>query len=298
MNNIFKSVRRTPYQSLAAFLILFLTLFMALFFFHLTSFFYGFLAYLETKPQVTVYFKTETPESDILKLKSTIVNSGKSLSVKYVSREEALKIYRGLNKDNPLLLEMVSAEILPASLEIYAKKPAYLEEIANFLKKQPGVDEVNFQKNIINQLLSLTAVLRKLSLTIFIFLLVLAIMVLMTMTAFKIALRKDEFELLRYLGASRWYVRRPFLAEGALFGVVSATVAMAVFYGIFLAAEPFLKNYLVGIQPLPFYHLNQFNLFVWPPSLSFIGLAYILTLVFGVGIGVIGNLLSTFKYLK
>src|SRR4030066_996098 len=137
MKEILTSIRRTPYQSLSSFLILFFTLFLSLFFFNLTSFFNGILSYVETRPQVTVYFKDATSQEDIFKLRDEISSTGKTLSIKYVSKEEALKIYKELNKNNPLLLEMVTADILPASLEIYASKPEYLSQIAEFLKKQP-----------------------------------------------------------------------------------------------------------------------------------------------------------------
>src|SRR3989338_6751349 len=230
MNDVFTSIKRTPYQSLASFLILFFTLFMTIFFFTLISFLHGVLTYIEAKPQVTVYFKTDVEEEEITKIKETVMSSDKASEVKYVSKSEALALYRSLNKDNPLLLEMVSADILPASLEIYAKKPAYLQEIASFLKKQKGVDEVSYQKNVVDQLLALTDILRKLSLAVFLLLIFISIIVLMTVTAFKIALRKDEFELLRYLGASHWYIQKPFLKEGIFFGFVSATGAFAVFY--------------------------------------------------------------------
>ncbi len=298
MNTILQSIRRTPYQSFTSFLILFFTLFTALFFFYLTSFFYAVLTQIEAKPQVTVYFKTDTETSDILKVKDALFKSGKIKSATFLTREDALKIYRSLNKDNPLLLEMVSADILPASLEIYAKKPAYLQEIARFLKKQKGVDEVSYQKDIVDQLLVLTDILRKLSLAIFLLLIVISVVVLMTATAFKIALRKDEFELFRYLGASHWYIRKPFLKEGIFFGFISATVAFAVFYGIFISLYSFLQSYLVGIGTLPFYTFAHYHLFVWPPSILFLAFSYILVLAFGVIIGLIGNFLSTLKYIR
>ncbi|MBI2051835.1 hypothetical protein HYT33_03690 [Candidatus Roizmanbacteria bacterium] len=297
MNEILVSVRRTPFQSLASFLILFFTLFLSLFFFNLTSFFNGILSYVETKPQVTVYFQNQTREGEIFKIRDTIQASGKVLELKYVSKQDALKIYRELNKNNPLLLEMVTAEILPASLEIYAKKPEYLVEIAEFIRKQPGVDEVIFQKDIVDKLLTLTNVLRRASLFVFLFLLLISFIVLMTTTAFKIALKKDEIELLRLLGASNFYVQKPFLYEGALFGVFSGSLAFGIFYLSYLYFSPFLASYLTGIPQLSFYALGNLGLYVWPPSAYFIVFSYILIVFFGVLIGVLGNLLSTSKYL-
>ncbi len=297
MNEILTSVRRTPYQSLASFLILFFTLFLTLFFFNLTSFFNGILSFVETKPQVTVYFQSTTKENDIFKIRDTVQASGKALSIKYVSKEDALGIYKDLNKNNPLLLEMVSADILPASLEIYAKQPSYLVEIATFTRKQPGVDEVIFQKDIIDKLLSLTTVLRRMSLAILIFLLVISFIVLMTTTAFKIALKKDEIELMRLLGASKFYVQKPFLYEGALFGLVAGTLAFVIYYLIFLYVSPFLSSYLAGVPRLSFYGLSNLGLYVWPPTPSYIALSYVLTASFGILIGFIGNYLSTSKYI-
>ncbi len=298
MNEIWTSVRRTPYQSLASFLILFFTLFLSLFFFNLTSFFNGILSYVETRPQVTVYFQNQTTQNDIFKIRDSMVSSGKVQSVKYISKQDALKIYRNLNKNNPLLLEMVTADILPASLEVFAKQPEYLTEIAAYLNKQPGVDEVVFQKDIVEKLLALTNTMRRLSLFIMVFLLIIAFIVLMTTTAFKIALKKDEIELLRLLGASTSYIRKPFLYEGMLFGLASGTLAFVLFYLGFLYFYPFLSSYLAGIPSLSFYNLGFLNLYVWPPSIFFILTSYLIIVFFGILIGFVGNYFSTSKYIE
>lgn len=298
MKELLTSVRRTPYQSLASFLILFFTLFLSLFFFNIVTFFYGILSYVEGKPQVTVYFQNQTKEADITKIKKEIEETEKTNSVKYVSKQEALKIYRDLNKNNPLLLEMVSADILPASLEIYAKKPTYLAEIADYLKKQPGVDEVVFQKDIVDRLVTLTAILRRVSLFIFLFLVIISFIVLMTTTAFKIALKKDEIELLRLLGASKGYVQKPFLLEGSVFGATAGALAFIIFYIVVFYFSPFLQSYLAGIPPLPLFNLTNLNLYVWPPSINFILVSFALTVLSGVSIGLVGNFMSTSKYIK
>src|SRR5207253_2123915 len=101
----------------------FFTLFLSLFFFNLNSFFNSILSYVETKPHVTVYFQKQVSEGDIFKVRNAIQDTGKIASVEYISKEKALKIYKELNRDDPLLLEMVSADILPPSLEIYTTKP-------------------------------------------------------------------------------------------------------------------------------------------------------------------------------
>lgn len=298
MKDIITSIRRTPYQSLTSFLILFFTLFLSLFFFNMTSFFNGILSYVETRPQVTVYFQDTVEESNIFKIRDEVSATGKTTSIKYVSKDEALQIYKDLNKNNPLLLEMVTAEILPASLEVYATKPEYLSQIAEFLKKQNGIDEVIFQKNIVDKLVGLTTILRRTSVFVLFFLLVISVIVLMTTTAFKIALKKDEIELMTLLGASKSYVRKPFILEGVFFGIASGTLAFIFFYLIFLYFNTFFKSYLAGIPTLPFYNLEGLNIYVWPPSLNFVLLSYFAVILFGAGIGFVGNYISTTKYIK
>lgn len=298
MKELITSVKRTPYQSLASFLILFLTFFLSLFFFNITSFFNGILTYVETKPHVTAYFKNDTKESEIFKVKETVTQSGKATQVKYISQQEALSIYKDLNKSDPLLLEMVSAEILPPSLEIYTEKPTYLSEIAAFLKKQPGVDDVFYQKDIVDRLISVTSILRNVTLFVFALLLSISCIVLMATTAFKISLRRDQIELERLLGATSFYVKRPFLYEGMMFGLTSATLAYLTFYSILFILKPFLSNYLIGIPSIAFYNLQNLGLYVWPPSINFMLATYLATSIFGMGIGLLGNYLATSKYIK
>jgi len=297
MKEILKSIRRTPYQSLSAFLTLFFSLFLSAVIFISLAFLYGLLAYIETRPQVTVYFQTNVEENKIFKIREDLNNSGKVASVKYISQKEAFEIYKKLNKDNPLLLEMISSDILPASLEIYAKKPIFLPEIAEYLKKQPGVDEVQFQKDIVDRLLTLTNILRTAAISFFIFLILMTIIVLTTSISFKIALRKEEIELLRLIGASDFYIRKPFLKESFFLGFIAVTSSFILIVGLLFYFQPFLNSYLRGIPHL-FLSLDNFQIQVWPLSLIFLGITYIFSLFFGLSISSIATYFATKKYLK
>ena len=297
MKELFTSIKRAPYQTLTAFLVLFLTLFLSMILFVSLTFLHGVLGYLESRPQVTVYFQTSTPEKEIFKIRDELNNSGKVIIIKYISQQEAFNIYKNINKNDPLLLEMVSADILPSSLEIYAKKPVYLPEIAEFLKKQGGVDEVQFQKDIVDRLLNLTNVLRKLSLLFFVYLLLMSTIVLTTTTLFKIALKKDEIELMRLIGASNFYIRKPFLQEGVFLGLVASLVSFIILLLIFFYLNPFLSSYLKGIPVLEI-KIFDLGLKVWPINFSFLIIVFFLSSLFGCFISIISSFLATRKYLK
>jgi len=297
MNEIWTSIRRTPYQSLSAFLILFFTLFLSLMLFVSLTFLYSTLSYLETKPQVTVYFQNKTPENQIFKVRDELLSSGKVLNIKYISKNEAFNIYKQLNKDNPLLLEMASADILPPSLEIYAKKPVYLPEIAEYLKKQGDIDEVQYEKDIVDKLLVLTNTIRKIALIFFSYLILMSIVVLTTTILFKIALKESEIILLKLIGATNFYIRKPYIIESLFLGIAASVLSFGIFSLLALYFNPFLQSYLKGISSLS---VNVFNyqLIIWPFNYIFFTIVFISTSIFGAIIATVASYIATNKYLK
>lgn len=296
MRQLFTALRRTPFQSLAVFSSLFLTLFLSLLLLFCLNFLYGLLGYVESRPQVTIYFQNEASETSIMKVKTDLEKTGMVESIKYISKNDAFKLYKDLNKDNSLLLDMVTPDILPASLEIFAKKPTYLPRIADMLNKVTGKDEVNFQKNVVDKLLSLTSIIRTMSLTFFIFLMGTTIIILMTITHFKVALQKDEIELLRLMGASAGYVRRPFMNQALFLGFISSTIVFSLFGGILYGLYPSIQGYLRGISSLSV-DLGPYQLTVWPLSPLYAGSLYLLLTAFGMGIAALSTYFATHKYL-
>jgi len=296
MKEILTALRRTPYQSLAVFSSLFLSLFLSLLLVFCLNFLYGLLGYVESRPQVTIYFQNETTETSIIGVKNDLEKTGMVESVKYISKNDAFTLYKDANKDNPLLLEMVSPDVLPASLEIFAKKPAYLPQIADRLNRVTGKDEVSFQKNVVDKLLSLTAVIRTLSLGFFVFLMATTSIVLMTITHFKVALKKDEIELLRLMGASAGYVRKPFMQQALFLGFVSATVVYGLFAGVLFLLYPAMQGYLSGITQL-LIDLGPYQLAVWPITPLYAGALYMGLTLFGMGIAAFATYFATHKYL-
>lgn len=296
MKKILVALRRTPYQSLAVFSSLFLSLFLSLLLLFCINFLYGLLGYVESRPQVTIYFQNETTETSIMSVKNDLEKTGMVESVKYISKNDAFSLYKELNKDNPLLLEMVSADVLPASLEIFAKKPEYLPQIADRLNRVTGKDEVNFQKNVVDKLLSLTSVVRIMALGFFAFLMATTSIILMTITHFKVALRKEEIELLRLMGASAGYVRRPFMQQALFLGFASATVVYLLFAGILFLLYPSMQSYLRGIEQLSV-DISSFQMVVWPITPLYAGALYVLLTIFGMGIAAFATYFATRKYL-
>ena len=296
MNDILTSLRRTPYQTFAAFSVLFFTLLLSGLMFISLSFLQGFLQYVEARPRIIVYFQTKATESEIFAVRDKVKGLGKTENIKYVSKAEAFNIYKEFTKNDPLLLEMTSPDILPASLEIDAKQPEFLTDIATFVKDQPAVDEVQYQEDIVKNLLSLTSTVRKTTAVFFSYLLFMSVIVLATTTSFKIALKKDEILLTKLLGATNWYIRKPFVYESIFLGLLATAIANIFLMTVLFSLNTFLNNYFAGVPSLDI-PMGMFSVQVWPFSIPFALLTIAVTGIFSMVIALIASYSATNRYL-
>lgn len=246
-----RNIRRTPYQAIVASLVCFLTFFALLTFLILAAGSQASLRYFESKPQVIAFFKEGTTDQDVAALENALKAESRVTNTKYVSKEEALQIYRERNKNDPTLLELVTANILPASLEVSTKDPQDLEPMANILKKEPAISEVIVPEDVVQTLTSVTKIIRIVGLSIVGFLMVFATLVILMIIGFKIRLRREEIEIMKLLGASSSFIRNPFILEGIFYGVAGAAAAWVLSYALLWYFTPFLEIFLGEVKVLP-----------------------------------------------
>lgn len=250
-----KHIRRSPYQALAALMIMILTFFVVSVFALLSFGSEGIITYFETRPQITAFLKDEVGEEQVELFKNKLEANEKIAKLKYVSKEEALAIYREQNKDDPLLLEMVTADILPASLEIAAVDSEYLGELVKILEEDEVVEDVLFQEDVVVALSNWTRNIRRVGLGLVSFFVAVSLLVVLIIISMKIAAKKIEIEILKLLGASKGYIHNPFLLEGIFYGVVGALIGWGLAYLILLYATPVLVGFFgeISLLPIPFW---------------------------------------------
>lgn len=280
-----KNIRRSPYQAIAAVFIMTLT-FLAFSMFSVI--FYSsakIVDYFESKPQVTAFFKDEAKQEDIDLLKNDLNKSGLIASTKFVSKEEALKIYQDQNKNDPLLLDLVTADILPSSLEISTHNIEDLGLVSETLKKSTIVQEVVFQKDVVSTLTSWTNALRKIGVFVVTLLAIVSIFIMVIIIGIKVSQKRDDIETMRLIGAGSWYVRWPFIIEGAFYGIMGAIIGWLISTGLLLYATPHFSSFLKGIP-------------VFPLSPVFLLELFALEIVFAILLGAFSSYLAVLRYLK
>lgn len=246
-------IRRSPYQALAAIAIMTMTLFLAGAFFLVASGSQAILKYFETRPQVNAFYKPEIVPSlqQIELVKAKLATTGVVESVRYVSKEEALRIYKDLNKFDPLLLEAVTANMLPASLEVSAKDPTRLKDIAEILQAEAGIEDVRFAEDIVNSLAVWTRSVRLVGLALVGAHVIITLAIILLIIGVKISNRREEITLWQLVGATPGYISWPFVVEGMIYGVTGGFLAWGIAYLIILYSMGFLVGFLSGIPILP-----------------------------------------------
>lgn len=287
-------IRRSPYQAMAATLTMFLTFLVGGVFFLATMASIIVLGYFEGKPQVTVFLTPKAGLAEAENLKVKLEGTGKVLATHFVSKEDALAIYRQQNQNDPLLLEMVTADILPASLEVSATDPQYLSELARVIEGSEGVDEVVYQRDVVDSLLSWTNAIRWIGGTLALLLVFDSLLIIGTVIAMKIALKRDEIEILTLVGASPWTIRAPFILEGGFYGFIGAAIASAILSGVVAWLRPYLFSFLGSIPTL------QVLLVSITSSTFLLSVAVFLTgnMLIGFCLGALGSSIALRRYLK
>jgi cell division transport system permease protein len=199
--------------------------------------------------QVTAYFDRELTVQEVAAFKARINSLNGTDKVIYVSREEAVKRFRSRLKGQESLLEGVSAEVLPSSLEISLQRESRnseaVSEYVRMLKKVPGIGEVQYGDEWVRRFSTFMNFLRIVGALLGGFLLMAVIFIVSNTIKLTIYARKDELEVLGLVGATRFFIKAPFLIEGVLHGAAGAMLAIiiltACYYGFLHNAANFMS---------------------------------------------------------
>lgn len=244
------NIRRMPYKSFIASGMIVLTFFIAYCFSMLLIGSELVLNFFETRPTIVAFFQIRADDEEAGRVAALLEEAEYVESVQVVSKEEALTYYQE-RQQNPLLLELVTADILPASIEISATDPEFLPEIEQDLATFEQVDEVVLQRDVVEQLTAWTRSIRLVGIVITSIMLLLTFSIIVSTIAFKIGNQGRFVNILRFIGASSGYIVTPYVYEGFIYGFIGSVVGWGLMYASFLYLMPWLSSFVGQIITLP-----------------------------------------------
>jgi len=245
---------------------------------------------LKEKADVSVYFKEDAPEEEILKIKDEI-SKNSDFKVEFISKEEALNEFKRRHKENPLLMEAlkeVGQNPFLASLNIKAKDPVKYEEIISFLKAEESfIEKIDYfeRKPLIEKIFTISTNLEKGALLVFLVLVLISVFVVFNTTRLSIDNFKEEIQIQKLVGASNWFIRGPFLVQGIFAGILAGMTSFFVVLWICYILTPkiSLLSEDLNLLEIFFAHLKTLVL---------------LHLLSGIFLGTIPSLIAIRKFLK
>ncbi len=250
---------------------------------------------LQDKIDIAVYFKNEAPDNQIFELQNLLKSRDDVKEVQYISHEEALKRFRDRSKYRntvQALLDQGFGSKLPRSLSVKATDPKYLDAIAAFIQQPPYdtmIESISHQetKALIDKYIQTTNFVKQTSLILSILFTAIAILIIYNTISMTIFTRKEEIGIMQLVGATAWYIKFPFILEGMMYGALATIITTIVLLAGVRGAAPSITNYINS----PGFDFEQF-------FLVFLPLITALELLVGVVIGGLCSYLAVRKQLK
>lgn len=248
---------------------------------------------LKEKMDISIYFKRDVPEEDILRIRDDLIGNEKIAKIEYISQTEALKIFEEKSSRNPAIkraLEALGENPLAASLNIKAKDTKYYTEIidevdnSTFKDKLIMVDLMENQR-VVERINSLSVGIKLGSILVIIVAAFLSLLISFNTIRMAIYSLKGEIEIMKLVGASNWFIRGPFLLEGALQGIIASFVAILILIPFVMWGSPRIESFISEIS---------ISLYFW----SHFWYIFLYQTLSGIFLGIVSSFWAINKYLK
>lgn len=249
---------------------------------------------MRDKVTVSVSFNPDVPEARILEIRDELAKYKKEVaSVEYVSRDDALDKFLSESGNDPIIaqaVEEIGENPLLASLIVKAVRPEDYEVIVSQIERstfQSDISRINYAKNkkIFDRLDHINSTAKKVGLILGLSFIFIAILITFNTIRITIYSHRQEFEIMRLVGASNIYVRMPFMFEGIFYGVAAALVTAVSLFG----AAYFISPLTEGAIPQGNF-MGLYLHFFFPVLFGL--------LLLGVLLGVISSTIAIRRYLK
>lgn len=207
--------------------------------------------------------------------------------VEYVTKDQALQTLRDRWGENGYLLENLPENPLPDSYTVYVSDKDAANNVATLAPGIEGVDDVVYYRDTIEKLAQVSRFIELGSIIAMAFLIIVSIVIVANTIKLTVFNREKEISIMKYLGATNWFVKAPFIWGGIIIGILSSVIATGLTYIIY--------KRIVGIIGGDILRILSVNL-VPAEQLTLTLLASFLCL--GIGIGVIGSAISIRKFLN
>ncbi|HEX9026042.1 MAG TPA: permease-like cell division protein FtsX [Clostridium sp.] len=282
-----KSLKRNRTISLASVITLTVTLFiMGIFILSMQNINIG-MSNVESQVQIQIFLNNNITSKDQENIDQKLNNISGIKSAKFEDKSEALeKFNKQISENNSSLLNNYdsSNNPLPNSYIIELESPEISQQVISSIESMPGIESIGNDQEFTNKIISISKNVKWIGISLFILMTLVSIFLISNTIKLTIYSRRKEIGIMKFVGATDWFIRWPFIIEGAIIGLFGAVCSNILVYYLY---------------KLVFIKINENLLLINLLSPSYITqtLQWQFILV-GVLIGSVGSSWSLIKFLK
>lgn len=244
---------------------------------------------IKDQVEIVAYLKEEVDsEPSLTQLRSELLALNGVQQVTFVSKDDALERLRERLGDQAGIIEGLKRNPLPASFEIRPQDAEETSVLADKIALLSGVKSVDYGQQIVEQLLSFSRGVQIFGYIVIAFLGVVSLFLISNTIKLTVYSRRRQIGIMKYVGATDWFIRWPFILEGIFLGLLGALITyLLLFYGYtflyFRSSTWLYQNFLSVQMVVPEVAGKELLRFLF---------------IFGAGIGAVGSAVSVRRFLK
>lgn len=283
----FRNIFRNKLFTLASIATISACLFLFGLFYAIVTNFQHIVRTAEQGVSVTVFFDEGLEDIRIQEIGEMITRRPEVSNVNFVSAEEAWESFKTeyLGEYSDGFTENPLAD--SANYEIYLNDVSMQSALVTYLESVDGVRMVNRSELVATTLTGVNALIAYVSVGIIAILLAVSVFLISNTVTIGISVRKEEINIMKYIGATDFFVRSPFVIEGMLIGLIGAVIPLGLIYFLYnVVMEYILERFSMLSRLLSFLTVEEVFNVLLPVSLGI-----------GVGIGFLGSIITVRKHL-
>lgn len=243
---------------------------------------------MEGQLELKVFLSSEVTEEQKQNIEDTLKSNEYIESYKFESKDEALdmmadqleeyqNILQGLEEDNPL----------PESYIVNLNNAKQINNLNDFILTLDGVDYINYGETYVNALIKFNEFANVMSFAVLLILTGISLFIIYNTIKITVFARRKEINIMKYVGATNWYIRIPFIIEGSILGLIGAVLAVLVIRNAYYYLLGLVKGQTILMMGVTFA----------PPQVVMSEVT-IYFIIYGLVVGAIGSMVSIRKFLN
>lgn len=285
IREVFNSLKRNNWMSVASVGTVAVSLFIFGMFLMLVMNMNKMVESLESQVQIKVYLEEDFSRDDARDLEVDLKKMQGVESVTFVPKEEAMEKFKERLGDQKTLLEALDeTNPLPDSFEVTLVQPEMVKTAAENIERLEGVEMAKYGQDVMEHLFDITRLIRIFGFALMFVLALATLFIIANTIRLTVFARRKEIAIMKYVGATDWFIRWPFVLEGMVMGLLGSLVASVILRFSYAGITAKIYNTLAFLPLIPEY-----------PFLNYVTLVVIIG---GMVMGAIGSAVSIKRFLK